>query len=130
MFERPFAFTLPRERETALTTDAVILPFRRKGTRFNDSPPVRRGYVVKGRYERHRRKFNIWANDDIDAIDVATTLVSWYAHNSGPFSELVWQKGDLQLYAVDGYRFISTIEARPRPLSLVSPTAKRKKRDV
>jgi len=114
--------TLEKVRETPLTSDAVILPFRKRGSVVNAAPVQKRGYVVKGRYERHRRKINIWAWDDNDAVDAATTLLSWHAYNSGPFTQLVWQKGEIQLFAVDDNRFISTITVRPHPLAIVTPT--------
>jgi len=113
-----------------LTTDAVILPFRRRGAPVNAQPALRQSYVAKGSFERHRRKFNFWANDDQDAIEVATTLLTWYAYNSGPFTELVWQKGEIKLFSVDDYRFISPITVRRQPLAIVAPITKRKKRDA
>ena len=106
----------------SLTTDAIILPFRKRGTPFNAAPVQKRGYVVKGRYERHRRKINIWAWDDNDAIDGATTLLSWHAYNSGPLTELVWQKGEIKLFSVNDNRFVATITVRPHPLAIVTPT--------
>lgn len=107
---------------TSLTADAIILPFRKRGSVINAAPVEKRGYVIKGRYERHRRKINIWAWSDVDAIDGATTLLSWHAYNSGALTQLVWQKGEVQLFAVDDYRFISTITVRPHPLAIVTPT--------
>jgi len=48
--------------------------------------------------------------------------LSWHAYNSGALTQLVWQKGEVQLFAVDDYRFISTITVRPHPLAIVTPT--------
>jgi len=56
--------------------------------------------------------------------------LTWYAYNSGPFTELVWQKGEIKLFSVDDYRFISSITVRRQPLAIVAPITKRKKRDA
>ena len=111
-----------------MTEGAQIIPFRPRTSLTRRRVETSQQYVVKGAYERHRRRFSFTATSDADAIDHGTTLLTWYAYNSGPYTELVWQRGEITLsrFSPDEV-VVAQLTAGPKPLTAV-PSTKRKKK--
>jgi len=115
---------------TSMTDGAKIIPFRPRTTVPDAIPVGQQCYVVSGRYERHKRSFNVWGYDLQDAADGAQSLIDWYAHNSsGTYGPLVWQRGEIVL--THSYDTSISMPLRPCPVALVKAatpkTTKRKK---
>jgi len=91
----------------------VILPFRREPRRGRAG-----NYVVRGRYERHRRKFNFYATSAEEAQRLALTYIrAIHSQSSGPYTRLVWQYGVITM--TDDHGVVVTLPPCPPPPTLV-----------
>ena len=76
-------------------------------------------FTVLGKFERHRRNFEIDADCLDCARDKALSLAKCYESNSGVYGPMVWRYGELTLRTFDGE---STVIRPLRPmLRLVEP---------
>ena len=112
-----------------MTEGAQIIPIRPLTALGRQRQQVLNHYVVKGVFERHRRRFNFTATSDEDAVAYGTTLLTWYAYNSGPYTELVWQRGETTLPRhLPDEALVAQLTAGPKPLTAVPASTKRKKK--
>jgi hypothetical protein len=110
-----------------MSDDAKILPFRPRQRGYSPTGLiVSNHYTVRGRLEKRRRTFTLHSSSPEQAVIDATVLLTWYAHNSGPLTEAVWQHGVVELLGESGV--IATLVAGPAPLTIVPRKTTRKKR--
>jgi len=92
-------------------TRANIVPFP---TGTSTMLTVNNFYWIRGRFERHRRTFEIWAPSLAIAIEKANVQINLRSRFAGPYTRLVWQMGDIEMRGDDGT--ITTLApCPPRP---------------
>jgi len=78
--------------------DAVIIPFRPRPSTVGRTHGLVH-YVVRGRFERHRRRIDLHAHTPAEACRDAARLVAFFAeHSTGAYTRLVWQRGTIELF--------------------------------
>jgi len=129
-FVRPCASTLKKAPVTSMSDGATILPFRpRTPAPAVTSETYPTGYIVRGRFERHRRSFNLTGWSQEEAAAMAQVLINFYANNSGPYTMLVWQHGTITLEGEDGSVMAlksCPIKLLPLPSEPKKPTKRKK----
>lgn len=59
-------------------------------------------WIVKGKFERHQRKFEVNAPSRAQAEYEAEVLIrSVYSQGQGEYSRLVWQQGEIKMTNTD-----------------------------
>lgn len=110
---------------TSMTEGAHIIPFRPRPVPETPVPElVSTPYIVHGRFERHRRSFNIRGWSVADAVEAANSLIAFYAHHSsGTYGPLVWQRGHIVLLNVCTGEEVAVLTPSPLPLQAVADPA-------